>query len=160
VAILRFLLALAAAAVADTLLCRVFPIPVLDPWLLVVLVYAIRKPPPQGTLAGAGAGLAQDALGSCFLGMHGFTKALAGYLCHALAGRLLLTRIPPRLLIAAVATVADRWALAFLQLLLGQGFTPPAILPLLLLVAGNALAAVALLALLDRLRGVPSLETA
>lgn len=159
-AIARFLLALVAAAVADTLLSRIFPIPVIDPWLLVVIVYAIRHDPPRGTLAGAGAGVAQDALCACLLGLHGFSKALAGYLCHVLASRFLLTRIPPRLLIAAVATVVDRWTLGFLQLMLGQGFSAPAILPLLLVVAGNALGAVALLALLDRLRGVSYLETA
>jgi hypothetical protein len=37
-------------------------------------------------------------------------------------------------------------------LLLGRGFAPPAILPLLILIAGNAVAAVLVLRLLDRSR--------
>jgi len=154
VALLFFLLAVVAATAADALLSRLFPLgtPLVDPWLVLVMVVAVRHRPPSATLAGAAAGLVQDALSASLLGMHGFSKALAGYLCHALAGTVAMTRTGPRLLLAAAATLVERWALALLGLLLGRGFAPPAILPLLILIAGNAAAAVLVLRLLDRSR--------
>ena len=52
----------------------------LDLVLIVVVYVAITSGPTTGLLAGAAAGLAQDALSSGILGIGGLAKTVVGYL--------------------------------------------------------------------------------
>jgi rod shape-determining protein MreD len=158
----RFFLALVAAAAVDSLVGRIPAggTPLVDPWLVLVLVVGSRRRAPTGTVGGAAAGLCQDVLYGALLGLHGLSKTLVGFLCHLLSERFLLARTLPRLGLVVMATLVDRWALAILLMLLGRGFAAPG-LAVIWLALGNAAAFLLLSAVLDRLRyASPELEPA
>ncbi|MEW6730734.1 MAG: rod shape-determining protein MreD [Acidobacteriota bacterium] len=76
---------------------------------LVLTVYlSLKRKPMQGTLVGAGAGLAYDAVsGVQLLGASGFTKTLIGFILSSLNVHFAIDRKLMRLFILVLASVAN-----------------------------------------------------
>ena len=73
---------LAAAVLGRVALAAALPWTrgVFDPFLLLVVYYAVAGTRVQAILMGAGAGLVQDVFSSMFLGYHAFVKTAVAYL--------------------------------------------------------------------------------
>jgi rod shape-determining protein MreD len=68
----------------------------LDLVLIVVVYVGLTSGPTTGLLAGAGAGLAQDALSSGIIGIGGLAKTVVGYLVGLAGTQFIVTGIVPR----------------------------------------------------------------
>jgi rod shape-determining protein MreD len=77
----------------------------LDLVLIVVVYVAITSGPTTGLLAGAGAGLAQDALSSGILGIGGLAKTVVGYLVGLASTQFIVAGPLPRFLTFLGSTV-------------------------------------------------------
>lgn len=84
-------------------LTMVFDLP-----LVIVIYCAIAKGPTGALLAGAGAGLVQDALEGTLLGVSALSKTLVGYLVGVVGLRFALAPLMSRVLVLASATVLTR----------------------------------------------------
>lgn len=150
----RLLLELLLAWLASALLGRYLTggVPLLDPFLLLTVYYGIHSRPPTGTVVGALAGLLQDALTGNLLCMNAFSKTLVGWVCHALGGRLLVTRTLPQVMILLSCTALDQIVRGALGYLLRGSFPmlPPGAFVLLLL--SNTIVGTLLLRLADSRR--------
>ena len=121
--------------------------------LLVTVYFALmRRSPVLGVLFGAGIGLAQDSLSDNPLGMFGIVKTLVGYLVASASLLVDADRSRMRLALAFVFYVFHQWAYWFVgATLLGQPLTF-SILETLGLGVLNALVAVPLYHILDKLK--------
>jgi rod shape-determining protein MreD len=77
----------------------------LDLVLVVVVYVALTMGPTTGLLAGALAGLAQDALSSGIIGMGGLAKTVVGYVTGIVGTQFIVARPLPRFVVFVVATV-------------------------------------------------------
>ena len=77
----------------------------LDLVLIVVVYVAITSGPTTGLLAGAAAGLAQDALSSGILGIGGLAKTVVGYLVGLASTQFIVAGPLPRFLTFLASTV-------------------------------------------------------
>jgi rod shape-determining protein MreD len=74
--------------------------------VLVVVVYvALSSGPTTGLLAGAAAGLAQDALSSGIIGIGGLAKTVVGFLAGVMGTQFIVVRALPRFVVFLLATV-------------------------------------------------------
>lgn len=122
------------------------------PLLVTVYFSLMRRSPTLGVFLGAMIGLAQDALSANPLGMFGIVKTLVGYFAASVSQRFDVERSGPRLILAFFFFVFHQffyWVLG--RALLNQPISLD--LPLTLLMAVlNALVAVPLYHILDKLR--------
>ena len=73
--------------------------------VLVVVVYvALTSGPVTGLLAGAAAGLAQDALSSGVVGIGGLAKTLVGFLAGIIGTQFIVSQPIPRFVVFLAAT--------------------------------------------------------
>ena len=121
--------------------------------LLVTVYFALmRRSPILGVLIGAGIGLVQDSLSDNPLGMFGIAKTLVGYLVAWASVRVDVDRARMRLALAFVFFVFHQWCYWFIgSSLLGQPRTF-SLLETLGLGVVNALVAVPLFHILDKLK--------
>jgi rod shape-determining protein MreD len=127
----------------------------LDLPLLVTVYFALMyRSPIIGVFFGAGIGLAQDSLSHLPLGMFGIVKTLTGYFVATVSQRLEVGNTPVRFFLALIFFVFQRvlyWVLS--RALLNENF-PLEVSQTIVLAALNALIAVPLFRLLDKLRVV------
>lgn len=107
IGLLLAVLALLVSTIAQVTLTAYWPevARYFDLPLVVVIYYALVKGPTGALLAGAVAGLFQDALGGTLLGVSALSKALVGYLVGALGLRFATAPFMARVLILAAATL-------------------------------------------------------
>lgn len=129
------------------------PLAYLELPLLVTVYFALmRRSPVLGVLFGAGIGLTQDSLSSNPLGMFGIAKTLVGYLVAWASLRVDVDRSRVRLALAFLFFVFHQWCYWFIgSSLLGQPLTF-GVLETLGLGVVNALVAVPLYHILDKLK--------
>ncbi len=123
-----------------------------SPLLVTVYFGLMTRAPIPALLIGAAVGLVQDALSQNPLGLFGIVKTLIGYWTASVSLRMDADNTVVRLIFAAVFYLIHQilyWTLA--SSLLGQQFNF-SVLEVLLLAAMNALVAVPLFQLMDRLR--------
>lgn len=77
----------------------------LDLVLIVVVYVALSSGPTTGLLAGAMAGLAQDALSSGIIGIGGLSKTVVGYLIGVTGTQFIVAKPIPRFCVFFAATV-------------------------------------------------------
>lgn len=138
---LLWLLALPASAIAQSSLSGIWPSGAhfFDLPLVAVLYYGIAKGPTGALLAGAGAGLLQDALEGTLLGVNALAKAIVGLLVGMASLRLALAPLASRLLVLATATVLARSVEVGTLAIMGRRLANPSYPHLLAAVLGNCL---------------------
>jgi len=138
----------------QTRLVLLFPLASKFDLALLITVYfaSNRRNQLVGLLMGAGIGLAQDALSSGFIGVFGIVMTLIGYMGSSLGGRIDVDNPLTRFLLVFGAYYAH-WGLYFI-LVRGLLDRPIGLLDWysVFWALGNALLAVFLFHLLDRLR--------
>lgn len=124
--------------------------------LLVTIYFAMsRRNPVSGLFIGAGIGLAQDALSHRPIGLIGMVKTLAGYAASSAGLRLDTDNALVRVLMCFLFFLGHQMALGLLRWALLKEAVSLAPLVTLLAASVNALLAVPLFALLDKLRENP-----
>ena len=101
------ILAVAAALALQTTLARfiVRGTVAVDLVLVVVVYVALTMGPATGLLAGALAGLVQDALSSNVIGIGGLAKTLVGFLAGIIGTQFIVVHTLPRFVVFFCATV-------------------------------------------------------
>jgi rod shape-determining protein MreD len=99
--------ALAAALVLQTTVAQLLVrgTAALDLVLIVVVYVALSYGPTTGILAGAAAGLTQDALGIGIIGIGGLAKTVIGYVTGLFGTQFIVAKALPRFVVFYVATV-------------------------------------------------------
>ena len=99
-------LAVAAALALQTTLARfvVRGTVAVDLVLVVVVFVALTSGPAAGLLAGAFAGLVQDALSSSIVGIGGLAKTLVGFLAGVIGTQFIVVHTLPRFVVFFCAT--------------------------------------------------------
>ena len=87
--------------------------------LVVVIYIAISSGAATGLLAGAAAGLAQDALSSGILGIGGLAKTVVGFVIGMVASQFIVVRPLPRFVVFFAATILHATVFMGLDELLG-----------------------------------------
>ena len=87
--------------------------------LVVVIYIAISSGAATGLLAGAAAGLAQDALSSGILGVGGLAKTVVGFVIGMVASQFIVVRPLPRFVVFFAATILHATVFMGLYELLG-----------------------------------------
>lgn len=87
--------------------------------LVVVIYIAISSGANAGLLAGAAAGLAQDALSSGILGIGGLAKTVVGFVIGMVAAQFIVVRPLPRFVVFFAATILHAVVFMGLYELLG-----------------------------------------
>jgi rod shape-determining protein MreD len=87
--------------------------------LVVVIYIAISSGASTGLLAGAAAGLAQDALSSGVLGIGGLAKTVVGFVIGMAASQFIVVRPLPRFVVFFAATILHATVFMGLYELLG-----------------------------------------
>jgi rod shape-determining protein MreD len=124
----RVFLAIAVALALQTTLARfiVRGTVAIDLGLVVVVYVALTSGPVAGMLAGAVAGLAQDALSSGIIGIGGLAKTIVGFLTGVVARQFIVARPIPRFVVFVAATLVHAFAFIGLYVLLDlRRFTSP-----------------------------------
>jgi rod shape-determining protein MreD len=122
------------------------------PLLVTVYFSLMRRSPSIGVLQGAGIGLAQDALSANPLGMFGIVKTLVGYFAATVSQRIDVESAGSRLVLSLFFFVFHQF---FFWVLERGLLNKPSSLDLpqtLVMAALNALVAVPLFHILDKLR--------
>ncbi len=96
-----------------------------NPYLAVLVTLAMRGGRLGGVVWGTFLGLVSDAYFSPYIGFHGMTFCVIGYLLGWLGSKLLITGILPMAFFAWGAYVADAAAVAGLYRLLGLPLASP-----------------------------------
>jgi rod shape-determining protein MreD len=121
--------------------------------LCITVYFAVsRRNPVSGALLGTGIGMAQDALTHFPLGMQGIAKAIAGYLAASIGARIDVDNPGTRILMMFFFTLLDSLLRFVIERLLLNLQMEWFLGHELLRAAINALVAVILFTLLDRLR--------
>ncbi len=124
----RIILAVAAALALQTTLARfVIRGTVAVDLVLVVVVYvALTSGSGTGLLAGAFAGLVQDALSSSVIGIGGLAKTIVGFLAGIIGTQFIVAQPLPRFVVFFAATVLHAVVFMGLYVLLDlRHFGPP-----------------------------------
>lgn len=137
--VVRGIVALGAAALAQALLSRYAPVLArsCDLFTIIVVYYGLTRPPTTAMLMGTGAGLVEDSLLHAVLGMNGFKKTLIGYLVGSFGSLFMLNQAIPRFGILFAATALDPLAELGLSVAMGRSFIFPGTLDLLQRGLGN-----------------------
>ncbi len=151
----RVLLAITLALALQTTLARF----VISGWaaidlLLVAVIYiALTSGPVTGLLAGAAAGLAQDALSSGIIGIGGLAKTVVGFVGGTLGTHLVVSRAVARVLVFAMATLLHAVIFIGLYVLLDLRQFGSPYAAVFSQAAGNGLAGALLFQLVELLPG-------
>ena len=94
-----------------------------DPFLLVIVWFALRTNPVGAQLIGAGTGLLQDALSGGLFGLHAFADTLVAYGVSLAAQRVVVGQQAVRVLIFAAAALLQQ--LVLIALLVAMLDKPP-----------------------------------
>jgi rod shape-determining protein MreD len=86
--------------------------------LVAVVCVSLISGPITGLLAGAAAGLAQDALSSGVIGIGGLAKTVVGFLAGTIGSQLIVTQPIPRFVVFVGATILHAAIFIGLYLLL------------------------------------------
>jgi rod shape-determining protein MreD len=86
--------------------------------LVAVVCVSLIGGPMTGLLAGAAAGLAQDALSSGVIGIGGLSKTVVGFLAGTIGSQLIVTQPIPRFVVFVGATILHAVIFIGLYLLL------------------------------------------
>ncbi len=126
--LVRFILALAAAALAHIVGSRLIPgfVMAVDLFLVVVVFQALEGNTLAGLVAGLVVGLVQDSLTGSLYGLHGFADTIVGYLTALLAQRVVFQRASGVMLAFLAATLVQQLVLVGLLLVF---FTDPELPP-------------------------------
>jgi rod shape-determining protein MreD len=122
----------------------------LDLFTVVAAGFGLARGRMTGMVAGASAGLLQDAFSGGFLGYNGISKTTVGYLSGIVGRHLIIRGFSSRILFFVLATLLDLGILAAvgyvaeLPRVLGEGWAP------FYLCIGNAIAGILLVRVLDR----------
>lgn len=103
-----------------------------NPYLAVLVTLGMRTGRMGGVLWGAVLGLVSDAYFSPYIGFHGLTFCLIGYILGWLGSKLLVSGVLPMALFAWGAYVVDAGSVAGLYRLLGLPLASPFWIPVLL----------------------------
>ena len=128
---------------------------VLDLPLLVVIYFGLsRRNPSTGLLLGMAVGLLQDSLSgpTIPLGLYGIAKTIIGYLASSIGARLDTEHPAARFALTILFFILHQGVIALTRRLLLSTPEPWVTLRLLVAAAVNAVVAVFLFALLDKLR--------
>lgn len=89
---LRFLIGLIIALILHSLMDSFFPhaLPFFDPYIILIVYYAMGGNLFGAIMAGCVAGFVQDAFSNAIFGMHAFALTLCGYLVAYVNSRLVL----------------------------------------------------------------------
>jgi rod shape-determining protein MreD len=90
----------------------------IDLTLIAVVYVSLMFGPTTGLLAGALAGLAQDALSGGLIGVNGMADTLVGFLAGTMGTQLIVTQPFPRFMMFAAATVVHTVVTTSLYVLL------------------------------------------
>jgi rod shape-determining protein MreD len=117
----RVLLAIALALALQTTLARFISrgTVAVDLVLVVVVYVALRSGPATGLLAGAIAGLAQDALATGVVGIGGLAKTVVGFLAGIVGTQFIVAQALPRFVVFFGATLVHAAVFIGLYELLG-----------------------------------------
>jgi rod shape-determining protein MreD len=124
----RIILAVAAALALQTTLARfvVRGTVAVDLVLVVVVYVALTSGSGTGLLAGAFAGLVQDALSSSVIGIGGLAKTIVGFLAGIIGTQFIVAQPLPRFVVFFAATVLHAVVFMGLYVLLDlRHFGPP-----------------------------------
>ena len=126
--LLRFVLALAAAALIHLAAVRMIPAfpQIVDLFLLVVVLHARDGEAVVGMFAGMAAGLVADGLSGAPYGLHGVANTLVGYIVAVVAQRLVIQRTSGLVLVFALAGALQQAILAALAFAMLPGAELPA----------------------------------
>jgi len=128
---------------------------VLDLPLLITVYFGLsRRNPSTGLLLGMAIGLAQDSLSgpTVPLGLYGIAKTIVGYLASSIGGRLDTEHPAARFALTGIFFVVHQGLIALTRRILLAQPEPWFTMHLIIAALVNALAAVFLFFLLDRLR--------
>lgn len=103
-----------------------------NPYLAVLVLLAMRSGKMGGVLWGALLGTVSDAYFSPFVGFHGFTFCIIGYVLGYIGSKLLVQGVLPIAFFAWCAYLADSATVAGLYQLLGLPLATPFWVPVLL----------------------------
>lgn len=103
-----------------------------NPYLAVLILLAMRSGKMGGVLWGALLGIVSDAYFSPFVGFHGLSFCLIGYVLGYLGGHLLIQGVLPIAFFAWCAYIVDSVVVAGLYQLLGLPLATPFWVPVLL----------------------------
>jgi rod shape-determining protein MreD len=120
VGVLRFLLALALALLVHFVGLRLTPAfsQAVNPFVVVLALYALRGGPLVGLAAGVAVGLVEDALSGGLFGLYGCADTVVGFAVATVAQRVVIERAAGVFLTATAAASAQQAILIALQLLL------------------------------------------
>jgi rod shape-determining protein MreD len=127
VSLLQGLLALALALSVEAMAGRVFPagLTYVDPLLVAVAYFALRRSQSSAMLVGCAGGLFHDAWFHVdVFGISGFKKTLEGWVVGGLASRVALDHLPGRLGVGVVLSLADQFLDLGLYKMLGLRVAP------------------------------------
>lgn len=122
------------------------------PFLVTLYFGLSRRNPSTGLLLGMAIGLAQDAISREFIGLFGIAKTLVGYASSSVGARLDVDHPLSRLLLGFVFFGLHQGAVELVRRWLLDRPQPFFTAELGIAAAANAVLAVALFTLLDRLR--------
>jgi len=150
--------AIVGAAILSLMLQAFVPVyfhnfTVLDLPLLVVIYFGLsRRNPSTGLLLGTAIGLLQDSLSAVPLGLNGIAKTIVGYLASSIGARLDTEHPAARFALTISFFVLHQGVIALTRRLLLSSPEPWFTVRMLVAAALNAVVAVVLFVLLDRLR--------
>ena len=126
---------------------------VLDLPLLVVIYFGLsRRNPSTGLLLGAAVGLLQDSLSAVPLGLNGIAKTIIGYLASSIGARLDTEHPAARFALTIFFFIFHQGIIGLTRRLLLSAPEPWFTVRMLIAAALNAVVAVLLFVLLNRLR--------
>ena len=150
--------AIVGAAILSLMLQAFVPVyfhnfTVLDLPLLVVIYFGLsRRNPSTGLLLGTAIGLLQDSLSAVPLGLNGIAKTIIGYLASSIGARLDTEHPAARFALTIFFFIFHQGIIGLTRRLLLSAPEPWFTVRMLVAAALNAVVAVVLFVLLDRLR--------
>lgn len=119
-AAVRFAIALVVALVVHLAGLKLWPAfsLAINPFVVVLALYALRSGTLVGLAVGVVVGLVEDSLSGGLFGLHGCADTVVGFVLATVAQRVVIDRTPGVFLAATAASSAQQGILIALQLLL------------------------------------------
>ncbi|MEM8930835.1 MAG: rod shape-determining protein MreD [Acidobacteriota bacterium] len=149
---LRFVLGLTCAVVLHAAGLAIDPrfATLVDPFLVVVVIQALRHPPIGSAFAGSAVGLTQDALSGGLFGLHGFAATAVAWLATITRQRFVIQQPAQVGMLCLVAAAFQQIVLAVLRFALVPGSEPPDVLEGVTKMATSAVLGALFVAATDR----------
>ncbi len=125
-----YLAALFLAVVVHVVLQRFLPpvARVVDPFMVLVVVFALEAKPLGGMVAGTAAGWTKDALTGSFFGLHGVALTILGFVVARIARSVTANQPAVIGLLLAIGVLVESATLLILLRLLSRDAPPPELL--------------------------------